>query len=116
MKENIYFLELRKSDEDTAVCTKSSITSAVINFGQRNNHEFCTSCHPEEWNDEGSLLSTARARTAEFVTMLGKLTPQDKEGHGQFKSDEGMHETYRRYYNQPVDSHTPLKIIRFMLN
>jgi len=48
--------------------------------------------------------------------MLGKLTPQDKEGHGQFKSDEGMHETYRRYYNQPVDSHTPLKIIRFMLN
>ena len=72
MKENIYFLELRKSDEDTAVCTKSSITSAVINFGQRNNHEFCTSCHPEEWNDEGSLNLFQNSHSREILRYAQK--------------------------------------------
>ena len=46
---------------------------------------------------------------------LGELTEEDKKGHETFKSDEQMYQTYTKYYNRPVDSTTPVKLIWFEL-
>ncbi len=46
---------------------------------------------------------------------FGEFTPEDKEGHESFTSEEQMYDTYSGYYNRPVDSATIVKIIRFEL-
>ena len=43
------------------------------------------------------------------------LTEEDWQGHEKFSSEEEMHETYGRYYKQPVDQDTIVKIINFDL-
>jgi len=46
---------------------------------------------------------------------MGKLLPEDKDGHKKFASDEEMYKTYSKYYNRPVDENTIVKIIKFSL-
>jgi len=46
---------------------------------------------------------------------LGELTEQDWEGHERFATKEDMYATYQKYYNQPVDSNTLVKMVRFKL-
>lgn len=46
-------------------------------------------------------------------TLLGKLIEEDWVGHNDFGSEESMYQTFQRYYNQPVDQDTPVKIIKF---
>jgi hypothetical protein len=46
-------------------------------------------------------------------TILGKLAPEDWDGHEKFQSEDEMYETYSRYYNRPIDTSTPIKVIRF---
>src|ERR1700704_1124630 len=48
-------------------------------------------------------------------TTLGELTPEDKEGHEPFTSDEDMYKTYEKYYRQPVNYATQVMIIKFKL-
>jgi len=56
---------------------------------------------------------------AEIIEITEKkfraLTPEDKEGHEDFKSKKEMYETYEKYYHQKVDAETLVKIIRFRL-
>ncbi len=46
-------------------------------------------------------------------TEFGKLTDEDWDGHEKFSSDEEMYKTYSEYYNCPVTSTSPVKIIKF---
>lgn len=46
-------------------------------------------------------------------TTLGELSPADWDGHEKFQSEEEMYETYSRYARRPVDTSTPVKVIRF---
>ncbi|HPN67200.1 MAG TPA: ASCH domain-containing protein [bacterium] len=48
-------------------------------------------------------------------TTLGKLTEADWDGHEKFKNNQEMYDTYSRYYQRPVDEHSPVKIIKFEL-
>lgn len=48
-------------------------------------------------------------------TTLGKLTPEDWEGHEKFSSDDEMYETYSTYYKRTVDANSPVKIIKYEL-
>lgn len=43
------------------------------------------------------------------------LTDDDWLGHERFDSDDEMYKTYSKFYNQPVDKNTLVKIIRFQL-
>ncbi|MBI5398975.1 ASCH domain-containing protein [Candidatus Woesearchaeota archaeon] len=58
----------------------------------------------------------ARARvTAVDENTLGKLSPNDWEGHEKFSSTQRMYETYKHYYNRTVNEKTIVKIIKFRL-
>lgn len=46
---------------------------------------------------------------------MGNLTKKDKESHEEFLSDKKMYNVFSKYYNQKVDSKTPVKIIKFKL-
>ena len=46
---------------------------------------------------------------------FSELTDEDWAGHERFESDDLMYETYTKYYKQPVDENTLVKIIRFHL-
>jgi hypothetical protein len=48
-------------------------------------------------------------------TTLGKLSDTDWDGHEKFKNNQEMYDTYSRYYQRPVDEHSPVKIIKFEL-
>lgn len=43
------------------------------------------------------------------------LNEEDFKGHEKFGSEEEMHQTYKRYYGEQVQSETIVKIIRFKL-
>jgi len=48
-------------------------------------------------------------------TIFKNLTNEDLEGHEKFSSEEGMYQTYSRYYNMKVEPKTKVKIIKFIL-
>ena len=60
-----------------------------------------------------------RFATAELIKVIekpmGELTDEDKKGHEDFKSDEEMYQTYKKYYQRKVTPKTVVKIIRFKL-
>ena len=46
---------------------------------------------------------------------LGKLEPEDFEGHEKFESEDAMYAAYRTYYGDRVTPDTLVKIIRFQM-
>lgn len=48
-------------------------------------------------------------------TTFGELSEDDKQGHEQFHSEQGMYDTYSKYYDMDVTPRTRLKVIKFML-
>lgn len=49
------------------------------------------------------------------IKTFAELTEADWSGHERFPSDEEMYATYSLYYKQPVNEHTPVKMIKFQL-
>ena len=48
-------------------------------------------------------------------TTFANLTANDWEGHEKFPSDKEMYEAYQKYYQEPVNEKTKVKIIKFEL-
>jgi len=46
---------------------------------------------------------------------LGKLEPEDFEGHEKFESEQAMYDAYRTYYGDRVGPDSLVKIIQFEL-
>ncbi len=46
---------------------------------------------------------------------LQNMTEEDLEGHEKYNSKQEMYDDYSRYYNQPVDGNTLVKIVKFRL-
>jgi hypothetical protein len=81
------------------------------------------------WDDknlaEGDIIDFLESGTNKHIATaklikvyektLGILTPEDKKGHEQFKSDEEMYQHYKEYYKREVNGDTPLKIINYVL-
>src|SRR3989304_1536171 len=44
---------------------------------------------------------------------FGKITDEDKNGHGKFNSDKEMYETYSGYYNRKITPKDKVKIVKF---
>jgi len=74
---------------------------------------------------EGDILELIRySDKTSFATAMitqvvekpfAELTEEDWQGHERFSTDEEMYTSYAKYYNQPVDPKTKLKIVRFEL-
>lgn len=48
-------------------------------------------------------------------TTFGELTKEDWQGHETYESDEKMYEVFSSYYNRPVTSESPVKVLLFEL-
>jgi hypothetical protein len=46
---------------------------------------------------------------------LGRLTDDDKDGHERYGSEDEMYQTLQGYYEHPIDSKTPVKVIHFKI-
>lgn len=56
---------------------------------------------------------------AEIISVVEKplkeLTPEDKDGHEKFESDEPMYHHYSIYYKRQITPETPVKIVKFKI-
>lgn len=69
-----------------------------------------------EFVDQFSRVFFANAKLVKvWERPMGKLLPEDKDGHEKFSSDEEMYKTYSGYYQREVGPETIVKIIRFKL-
>lgn len=63
---------------------------------------------------DGSEFAQAKILWVKTTTFKN-LTLEDQEGHEKFSSNQEMLDTYSKYYNQPVNTDTVLKVVKFEL-
>lgn len=66
-------------------------------------------------NAESNQQFASAIITKVKTKKLGKLTTKDKLGHEPFENDQQMYKTFTRYYQQPVNTDTVVKIVHFKL-